>query len=90
MNIRNEDNEWFCWCHIRELNPVNKDVWRTKKSDKKWFHLEDIEFPVSRKSYQQVETKNNVSINVLEYEMRKYIQFIDRKGVLKIIWNYCW
>ena len=83
MKTKNEDNEWFRWCHIRELNPVNKDVWRTKKSDKKWFHQEDSEFPVSRKSYHQAETKNKVSINALEYEMRKYIQFIDQKRVLK-------
>ena len=35
INMKNEDNECFRWCHIRHLNPQNKDPQRIKKSDKK-------------------------------------------------------
>ena len=34
INMKNEDNECFRWCHIRHLNPQNKDPQRIKKSDK--------------------------------------------------------
>ena len=52
INMKNEDNECFRWCHIRYLNPVDKDPQRIKKCDKQ--HIQDldyseIEFPVTTK-----------------------------------------
>ena len=35
INMKNEDNECFRWCHIRHLNPQDKYPQRIKKSDKK-------------------------------------------------------
>lgn len=35
INLKNEDDECFRWCHIRHLNPQEKDPQRIKKSDKK-------------------------------------------------------
>ena len=35
INIKNEDNECFRWCHIRHLNPQEKNPQRIKKEDKK-------------------------------------------------------
>ena len=26
INIQNEDNECFRWCHVRYLNPMSKDA----------------------------------------------------------------
>ena len=44
INMKNEDNECFRWCHIRHLNPQDKDSQRIKKSDKDtlidWITLE--------------------------------------------------
>ena len=34
INIKNEDNECFRWCHIRHLNPQNKNPQRITKTDK--------------------------------------------------------
>ena len=34
--MKNEDNECFRWCHIRHLNPQDKDPQRIKKSDKQY------------------------------------------------------
>ena len=34
INIKNEDNECFRWCHIRHLNPQEKNPQRIKKEDK--------------------------------------------------------
>ena len=36
INMKNKDNECFRWCHIRHLNPQNKDPQRIKKTDKQF------------------------------------------------------
>ena len=33
--MKNDDNECFRWCHIRHLNPQEKDTQRIKKTDRK-------------------------------------------------------
>ena len=35
ISIKNEDDECFRWCHIRHLNPQEKNPQRIKKEDKK-------------------------------------------------------
>ena len=39
VNMKNDDNECFCWCHIRYLNPQEDHPYRIKQSDKRM--LED-------------------------------------------------
>ena len=53
INIKNKDAECFRWCHIRHLNPQEKDSQRIKKEDKKMINelnYEGIEFLVSQKT----------------------------------------
>ena len=52
INMKNEDNECFRWCHIRHLNPQAKDSQRIKKVDKQYIenlNYSGIEFPVTTK-----------------------------------------
>ena len=61
---------------------MNKYEQKIKKLDKNMVvsrDYQDIDFPVSRKSYHQIETKNNISIMYLDIKIRKRIQFIDQK-----------
>ena len=61
INIKNNDNECFRWCHIRHLNPQRKDPERIKKVDKQYIEKLDyssIEFPVSQKQYNKIEKQN--------------------------------
>ena len=49
INLKNKDNECFRWCHIRYLNPQNKDPQLNKKVNKAFVDQLDysnIEFPV--------------------------------------------
>ena len=65
INIKNKDDECFRWCHIRHLNPQEKDPQRIKKEDKKMINelnYEGIEFPVSQKHYNKVEKQNSIRI----------------------------
>ena len=71
INMKNEDNECFRWCHIRHLNPQNKDPQRIKKSDKQYIdnlNYNGIEFPVTTKQYNKIEKQNGININVFGYE----------------------
>ena len=50
----------FFWCHIRYLNPLNKDPQRITKVDKKMINnldYKDIKFPVPKKDYKNIEQK---------------------------------
>lgn len=74
INLKNQDNECFRWCHIRHLNPQNKDSQRIKKCDKEYINKLDysgIEFPVAIKQYNKIEKQNNIRINVFGYENKQ-------------------
>ena len=71
INIKNKDDECFRWCHIRHLNPQEKNPQRIKKEDKEMINelnYEGIEFPISQKHYNKVEKQNNIRINMFGYE----------------------
>ena len=54
INIQNDDNKYFLWCHIRHLNLIYKNLRRITKKDKKLvskLNYEGVYFPVSKKDY---------------------------------------
>ena len=74
INMKNEDNECFRWCHIRYLNPQDKYPHRIKKVDKQFIenlNYSGIEFPITIKHYNKIETQNKININVFGYEDRQ-------------------
>ena len=74
INMKNEDNECFRWCHIRHLNPQNKYPHRIKKVDKEYVNnldYSEIEFPVTTKHYNKIEKQNEININVFGYENKQ-------------------
>ena len=91
INLQNEDNECFRWCHIRHLNPQGKDPQRIKKTDKTFICQLDyssIEFPVTVKQINKIEKQNNICINLLVMKKNNHFQYISPKKSIKIIWNY--
>ena len=36
INIKNNGNKYFLWCHIRHLNPLNTHSEKIAKADKTW------------------------------------------------------
>ena len=74
INMKNEDNECFRWCHIRHLNPQDKYPQRIKKSDKEYVNKLDysgVEFPIAVKHYNRIEKQNSVNISVYRYENKQ-------------------
>ena len=103
INMKNNDNECFRWCHIRHLLPQDKDPQRIKKCDKKYVEKLDysgIEFPVSVKQYNKIEKQNNIRVNVFGYEEKQpYVIYVSKEkfnsclNLLLItegeVWHYC-
>ena len=83
INLKNNDNRCFLWCHIRYLNPTTKDPQRIKKSDKQYvnnLNYNDIEFPLSTKYYNKIEKQNEININVFGYEdKQKYPIYVSKE-----------
>ena len=74
INMKNIDNECFRWCHIRHLNPQDKDPQRIKKSDRAYINkvnYSGVNFPVTTNQYNKIEKQNNIRINVYGYEYKQ-------------------
>ena len=71
INTKNNDNKYFLWCHVRNLNFIKKHPERIKQKDKKLannLNYEGIEFPISKKDYCKIKKQNNICINTFCYE----------------------
>ena len=91
INIQNEDDECFRWCHVRHINSQNKNAQRVKKVDReiaKNLDYTGIEFPVKLKQINKIEKQNNIRINVFGYEKENTLSMCQKKS-LKITWNFC-
>ena len=74
INLQNNDNECFRWCHIRHSYPQQKDPQRIKKCDKEYIQKLDytnVTFPVAQKDYRKIEIMNNININAFGYEKQE-------------------
>ena len=71
INIKNNDQKCFLWCHVRHINPSKEHPGRIIKVDKKIakeLNYDRIEFLVEEKDFSKIEVKNKICINVFGYE----------------------
>ena len=71
INIKNNDQKCFLWCHVRHINTLKEHPKRIKKIDKKIacsLNYDEIKFPVEEKDFKKIEVQNNICINVFGYE----------------------
>ena len=77
INIKNNDNKCFLWCHVRHLNPIENNPQRVKETDKavaKTLDYTGVTFPVSIRDMDKIEKQNKININVFGYdEDGKYV-----------------
>ena len=88
INIKNNDNKLFLWCHFRHLSPLMIHPERITKADKRIINDLDyvgINFRASIKDYSKTGQKNNIWINVFCYENDLvYLVHVSDKKKLKI------
>ena len=71
INIKNNNQKCFLWCHVRHVNPIEEQPGRIKKTDRRIasnLNYEANEFPVQEKDFKKIEVQNHICINVLGYE----------------------
>ena len=77
INLQNDDNECFRWCHVRHLNPVQKNPQRITQKDRgieKTLDYSGVTFPVTIRDMGKIEKQNKININVYVYnEDGKYV-----------------
>ena len=80
VNLRNDDNDRFKWSVIAAEKVGVKDPQRVSNLRKFTdnYHWSWLEFPVSIKDIGKLETRNNISVNILAVEGRDI--YIHRKG----------
>ena len=85
INIKNEDDRCFLWCHVRDLNPLKHHSERITQSDKEFVKKLDyngITFPVTINQITQIERQNNITINVFGYNGSVFpIRIIFSRGL---------
>ena len=76
INIKNDDDMCFLWCHVRHLRPKSRRATSITKKDRD-FELEldydGIEFPVKVSDVGKIEKKNRINISVLGYNGKKTV-----------------
>ena len=74
INLKNKDNGYFRWCHIRQLTHKIKIHSKSKKSEKAFINqlnYDGIEFPVTVKQYNRIEKQNSIRTNVFGFENKQ-------------------
>ena len=64
------------WCHIRMLNPQNRNAERINKEDKKIaanLNYSGIAFPLNIDDYELIENRFEMNVNVFRYENNVYL-----------------
>lgn len=83
INVKSSDNECFRLCHVRHLNPQDKDPNGVKKSDKalvKALDYTTFQFPVKSNDYNKIEKQHNININVFGYENKlRYPIYVSKE-----------
>ena len=64
INIKNNDNKFFLWCHIRHLNPLKIHPERIRKAEKTRLMIRIMKVL----NFGKIEKKNNICINAFCYE----------------------
>ena len=60
INIKNKDQKFFFWCHVRHINPLKQHPERITKQDEKLvkdLDYDEIDFPVRENDFGKIEKK---------------------------------
>ena len=71
------------WCHIRLINPQDRNADRINKEDKKIaakLNYSNIEFPLNINDYELIEDRFNMNVNVFRYENKVYPLYVSKKS----------
>ena len=82
INLKNKDHKCFMWCHVRLINPQNRNAKRINKQDKKIvanLNYSDIAFRLDINDYENVEDRFQMQVHAFGYENKVYSLYISKK-----------
>ena len=71
INIKNNNQKCFLWCHVRHINPLKEHPEKITKNDREIacnLTYDKIKFPVNEKDFEKIIVQKNICINVFCYE----------------------
>ena len=83
INIKNKDYKCFMWCHVRLINPQNRNAERIKKQDKQTaanLNYSDTVFPLDINDYEKIDDRFQIHVNVFGYGNKVYPLYISKKS----------
>ena len=83
INLKTRDDKCFMWCHVRIINPQNRNAERINKQDKKIaanLNYSDIVFQLDINDYKKIEDRFQMQVNVFGYENKVYPLYISKKS----------
>ena len=78
INIKNNDQKWFLWFHIKHTNPVKIYPERITQEDKKRannLNYDRIGFPVREKDFSKIEKRTIFALTCFVMKIRWFFQF---------------
>ena len=83
INLKNKDHKCFMWCHVRLINPQNRNAERINTKDKEMaanLNYSDIVFPLDINDYEKIEDRFQMQVNGFGYENKVYPLYISKKS----------
>ena len=87
INLKNEDNKCFLWCHVRHLKPQKIHPERITGSDYEFIKGLDysgITFTVTVDQIPKIEKQNKININLFGYEEKAVYPMFQKLSTLII------
>ena len=78
-NLKNKDHKCFMWCHVRLINPQNRNAERINKQDKKIsanLNYLDIVFPFN--DYKKIKDRFQMQVNAFGYKNKVSPLYISK------------
>ena len=88
INIKNNDQKYFLWCHIRHISSIKIHPEIITLKDKKLvndLNYDQIEFSVNKEDVSRIETKTTFVSSFLILMLSVY----NSDQNIKIQWIYC-
>ena len=82
INLKNKDHKCFMWCHVRLINPQNRNAEKIHKQEKQIaadLSYSDIVFPLDINDYEKIEDRFQMQVNVFGYDNKVYLLYISKK-----------
>ena len=88
INIKNKDHKCFLWCHVRLINPQDKNAERINEEAQKIadkLNYSNIEFPLNINDYELIEDTFNMNVNVFGYQDKVYPLHVSKKSYTQVL-----